>query len=180
MQEQFYDDRKPNRWIVMSCHKTMPRTVMLIPLAGHLIRTSRRELCSLCLSDTPFASSCNVGEPTFPRQHGILLVNDRRNEQAEKLKNLTRGRRKWKNFKWGACNVLLWQWYRCSAFEPRPWSFFFQLFHEYSEKLFSLSSWFCVCPLDEFYFVIQICHVFIRRILLCGSNILYSLEYFVF
>lgn len=109
MQEQFYDDRKPNRWIIMSCHKTMPRTVMflLMPFAGHLIRTSRRELCSLCLSDTPFTSSWfSVGEPTFPRQNMEFLVNDRRNEQAEKLKNLTCGRRKWKKILNGECGMF--------------------------------------------------------------------------
>ena len=72
------------------------------------------------------------------------------------------------------------------AFALRFGSFFFffvylgkkHLLQECSKRLFSLRSGFCVGPLNEFYSVIQICYVFIRRILFCGSNILYPSQYF--
>lgn len=75
----------------MSCHRTMPRIVfLLMPLAWHLLKTCRREHRSMSVPCS-FHHRCNVRKPTFPGLNmGIVLVNGRRKEQAEKFKNFHR------------------------------------------------------------------------------------------
>lgn len=154
-------------------HSSTPRTVvfLLILLARCHIRTSRESLAP-CLLDVSYTGRCHVGKPAIPGWNiRIPLVKNRRTSwEALKLtqeENL-------KQVEYGACDVLLWQWYWCSALVPRSQSFFFSCPVSAQKDCISTVK---LRLLDELNFVIQICYVLFRRTLFGGSDKFFISKY---